>query len=287
MLVLNKVDTLPGGADGAAAGKVAALLATLNPTAKLVRAVRAEVPLTAVLHTKAFDMARARRSAGWLASLTGGHVPESVEFGITHTVFRARRPFHPARLYTLLFGAKRRRGREGAASGDGPLGSVVRSKGIAWLGTEWGSRQRLDWAQAGRVWQFTPGAPWMADVPREEWAPEAAADMAALGTWSAEPHVGDREQEIVLIGVDMDVDAVVAALTAALVTDAEWSGVYLPATALSTTGDGPGGATGAAGARSGVAIGGGLRRAARKAAAAMAKRDWAGPWDWEGEVVEE
>lgn len=39
--------------------------------------------LEKVLHTGRFDIEKARAAPGWLRSLAGMHVPESVEFGIT------------------------------------------------------------------------------------------------------------------------------------------------------------------------------------------------------------
>ena len=299
IIYVNKLDLVP--ADEAA--RLVALLRTLAPRASVRTCVRSAVPPEDVLDTRLFDMAAARTSPGWLASLAGEHVPESIEFGISNFVFRARRPFHPGRLYALLFSelseqqAGSSAGGGGSAAPHAPSGAaamaaarmqvvkasgrsskggggssssaaaevpavtlpahpcaahlppappadvaalarVVRSKGIAWLGADWGHRQRLDWGQAGKVWQFSPGAPWLAATPLREWPDDAVRGLAASGLWQSGSgdkddahYVGDRETELVLIGVGMDAAAVRAALEHALLSDDEMVRVYKPALA--------------------------------------------------------
>ena len=58
-----------------------------------------------------------------------------------------------------------------------------------------------------------------AAVPKEHW-PEDAASLAEIERVSVEPN-GDCRQEIVLIGSDMDRDALTARLDAALLTEEE------------------------------------------------------------------
>jgi len=99
VLVLNKVDTLAAVAGGAAVERLEGVLRGLNPRARLLRAVHADVPLAAVLNTGAFDMETASRSPGWLLSLTEPHTPETVEYGVSTFVYRARRPLHPSRFW--------------------------------------------------------------------------------------------------------------------------------------------------------------------------------------------
>ncbi|KAF8059687.1 yciC [Scenedesmus sp. PABB004] len=123
VILLNKTDLLPGGkaARRAGAARLAAQLAALNPRARLVPTTRCDVPLAEVLLTGRFSMQDAAQAPGWLSllrtlpppgaaaggpaalsQLLRGGMPESEEYGIASCVYRARRPFHPGRLFGLL-----------------------------------------------------------------------------------------------------------------------------------------------------------------------------------------
>lgn len=180
------------------------ILKRLNPTAQVQQTDHSAVPLTSILNTRLFSMERAASRPGWLAELRGEHVPETEEYGITSFIFRARRPLHTGRLQALV------------ADRSGPWGTVVRSKGLAWLAT-W-NYESVQWNHAGSLFNLTPLRPWWVEVPEDEW-PEGLAAKVKGDTW--DPVWGDRQQELVVIGVHMDKDAVRAALEKTLVTDEE------------------------------------------------------------------
>ncbi|WP_333715160.1 GTP-binding protein, partial [Yoonia sp.] len=102
---------------------------------------------------------------------------------------------------------------------NGPLPGVIRAKGHFWIAT------RPDWVAefslAGAMSSVTPLGRWWASVPAERLPkhPDAQAEIAAK--W-AEPW-GDRRQEIVFIGADLDREAICAALNAALVTTCDFT----------------------------------------------------------------
>ncbi len=98
VLVLNKTDLV----DPDQLGTVEALLRRLNPTARLVRARRGRVDLAHVLDTGLYDPVAAATTPGWAAELAGSHTPETEEYGISSVVYRAARPFHPARLLAAV-----------------------------------------------------------------------------------------------------------------------------------------------------------------------------------------
>jgi hypothetical protein len=81
-----------------------------------------------------------------------------------------------------------------------------------------------DWAQAGGVCRPAAAGAWWAALDPSEW-PTDAADRAALDADMREdgqpaPY-GDRRQELALVGVDLDRNALEACLDACLLTDAE------------------------------------------------------------------
>ncbi|QOC93432.1 GTP-binding protein [Micromonospora craniellae] len=198
VLVVNKTD-LVTTEDLAV---VEALLTRLNPAARQIRAMHGHVPAAEILNTGRFDLERAETAPGWVAELNGEHVPETEEYGISSIVFRDHRPLHPQRLWDLL------------AAGLDDYG-VVRSKGFLWLASR-PDVQAL-WSQAGSSGRCDPvGVP---VAVSGEWPEDPVERAELVERWH--PVFGDRQQELVLIGVGLDGDGLRAALAGCLLTDAE------------------------------------------------------------------
>lgn len=198
VIVLNKVDLV----SEEERRDLAAILHKLNPRARIVEAQFGRVPLENVLDTGLFNFEQAAQAPGWLQELRGTHTPETEEYGISSFVYRARRPFHPERLWQALH-------REWPG--------VLRSKGYFWLA----SRMELagEWALAGSVRRHGPAGLWWAAVDRSQWPQDEASRERILARW--DENFGDRRQELVLIGIDMDQTALSAMLDACLLTPAE------------------------------------------------------------------
>jgi G3E family GTPase len=196
VVVLNKV-TDAGAAAVDAAHKI---IRALNPDARVIEANHSVVPPQAIFNTGLFDFDRAHEHPMWAKELYGfaHHTPETEEYGITSFVYRARAPFHPARVHAVL---------------NGNLLGVIRAKGHFWIAT------RPDWVAefslAGAMSTISPLGRWWASVPAQRLPthPEARAEIASK--W-VEPW-GDRRHELVFIGAGLDQAAITAALDAALV----------------------------------------------------------------------
>ena len=201
VLVISKVDLVPA----AQVDRLEAMLRELNPEARILRAIQGQLPLDSVLGTHLFDMDKAAQAPGWLQRLRGEPESESEKYGVGSFVYRARRPFHPGRFWELLYQ-------------DGAVWSrVLRSKGFFWLAT------RMDdaglWSQAGQSATCEYAGGWYATQPPEAWGADPETRAQVEGDW-AEPY-GDRRQELVFIGVDLEEAALRGKLDAALLTDAE------------------------------------------------------------------
>ncbi len=202
VIVLNKVtDAGPDRTD--AARKI---IRALNPDARVVETDHSRVNAEAIFDTGLFDFDAAHTHPMWAKELYGfaHHVPETEEYGISSFVYRAREPFHPAKIHAVL---------------NGDLPGVIRAKGHFWIASR--PNWVAEFSLAGSMSSVTPLGGWWASVPRERWPthPDALAEVA--GKWQ-EPW-GDRRQEIVFIGAGHDRAAITAALDAALVTSADFA----------------------------------------------------------------
>lgn len=197
-IVLNKCDTL----DRTELNRLKAILQKINPRADIVEAEFGEIPLDHVLNTGKFDFTQAAEAPGWLQELRGTHTPETDTYGISSFVYRARRPFHPQRFWNWV-------------QSEWP--GVIRSKGYFWLA----SRHDLvgSWSQAGPLSQHGLAGVWWAALEPTHWPEDPAALASIRQRW--QPPFGDRQQEIVLIGMDMDMESLIRTFDACLLTDEE------------------------------------------------------------------
>jgi G3E family GTPase len=205
VIIVNKCDRI----NVDERNQVKCLIQQMNPSAQLIESTFSKVPLDRVLGTGLFSMSDAERHDGWLKEARiGEHTPETLEYGISSLTYRARRPFWSHKL-GLAF--------EGMLEQKPPFDTsiVLRSKGIVWLASFNGIQG--EFSLAGNHFSLTPGNPWWAEIDKELW-PEGLEE-AIKPLWD-ENH-GDRQQEIVIIGQELDRDAVTNALDACLLDDKE------------------------------------------------------------------
>lgn len=184
--------------------ELVAILERLNAQARIIPMVMGEVPLAEILNTGRFDFERAAQAPGWLQELRGEHVPETEEYGIASTAYRARRPFHPQRFFDFI---------------DCPWsnGKLLRSKGFFWLASK--HRDAGSWSQAGGLMRHGFAGRWWRFVPKSQWPEDQESVAAIMGNWQLS--TGDCRQELVFIGQNIDFAQLRAELDGCLLTDDE------------------------------------------------------------------
>ncbi|WP_111892587.1 zinc metallochaperone GTPase ZigA [Acinetobacter sp. MB5] len=198
VLIINKIDLIHTEQQQ----QLLAILHRLNPRAKIQIAEFSKVPLDSILNTQLFDFEQAAQAPGWLKELRGEHTPETEEYGIHSFVYRARRPFHPERFYQLT---------------QNEWQGVIRSKGFFWLASA--PTMAASWSQAGAMARHGMAGYWWASIPPEEWPQDAESLAEIRKYWDKQ--VGDARQEIVLIGMQMDQQQLIAKFDACLLNDDE------------------------------------------------------------------
>jgi G3E family GTPase len=198
LIVINKADLV----SATELEQLRGVLRHFNPDARIIESTFGQVPLDSLLNTNLFHPAQASSSPGWQQLINGLHLPETEEYGVTSFVYRARRPFHPERLMEVL---------------ETGFPGVLRGKGYLWLAS------RFDyigaWAISGGLQTVSPYGLWFAAVSQNQWPPDSELRAKILKNWL--PDIGDRRQEMVFIGVNMNRDAITERLNYALLSDME------------------------------------------------------------------
>ncbi len=204
VIVLNKTDLVtPQQLE-----QLDQILRQLNPTAEILHSTESRVPLNQVLGTRRFQLSGAEQMPEWLAVPRGQEETETDEYGISSFVYQRDRPFHPKRLNDLISDDME----------SGLFNGILRSKGLMWIASrnDWA----YDWSQAGCSIRMNPAGFWWAAAPEEEW-PDDDAEIAELRSGFSGEY-GDRHQQVVIIGQDLDQQRVEGILDRCLVTDVEF-----------------------------------------------------------------
>ncbi|MGV1752861.1 GTP-binding protein [Agrobacterium sp. CG674] len=181
VVILNKVSTATEAQQDAARK----IIIGLNPDAKLIEADYGMVDTRSVLGTGLFNFAEAETHPLWFKELHGfkGHIPETEEYGIRSFVYRARRPFDPARFHAFI-------------NHDWP--GVIRAKGFFWIATRPDHVGEI--SQAGALVKTGKMGLWWTSVPKKHWPDDPGFERMLAPYMDAV--WGDRRQEIVFIGAD-------------------------------------------------------------------------------------
>lgn len=186
VIILNKTDLV----SEQHLGVLKSAINKLNPSAKIIGSTFSKVDLKEILNTGLFNFEEAEQSAGWIEELNKEeHTPETEEYGISSFVYRSNNPFDPEKFWTYI--AKKF-----------PT-TVIRSKGLFWLASRPG--QALSWSQAGGSLRADSAGVWWSSMPFEDrirYVDFVENQKLIESGW--DKTFGDRKNEIVFIGQDMD-----------------------------------------------------------------------------------
>lgn len=197
-IVLNKIDLVkPELLD-----LIRAAIKGLNPEAILIETTFSNLPLDQILFTRRFDLAEAEKYSLWAKELNGFHTPEVELYGVTSFVYKRRLPFHPERFFKFT---------------EREWPGVLRSKGYFWLAGREDKCGEL--SQAGPFVKTNSAGNWWASIPKTQWplSDEWAAWLSSV--W--DKNVGDRRQELVFIGIGMNVETITNLLDDCLIKEEE------------------------------------------------------------------
>ena len=188
-------------------GLLQAAIHKLNPGAKIIRSSFGKVAPEEILNTELFDFEEAQNSAGWQKELQAeNHTPETEEYGISSFVFRNQKPFHPERFWEYL-------------NGKYPLG-IIRAKGLLWLASR--PNEALNFSQAGGSSRMQRAGVWWCSMPfgeRVKYTSFVHNRDIIEDRWSKQ--WGDRMNELVFIGQDIDKEKMITDLEKCLLQDSE------------------------------------------------------------------
>ena len=203
VIILNKTDLVSKDH----LGVLRATINKLNPSAQIIESSYSKVDPSRILNTGLFDFDEAEQSAGWIEELNKeDHTPETEEYGISSFVYRTKKPFDPVRFMNYI-------------QQRFPL-SIIRSKGLFWLASR--PDQALIWGQVGGSLKADSAGVWWSSMTFESRIQQYAfVENQDHIEKDWDTTFGDRKNEIVFIGQDMDEAQVRSHLDSCLATDDE------------------------------------------------------------------
>lgn len=200
VILLNKADLV----SKETLGVLKAAIHKLNPGAKIIESTFSQVNPKEILNTGLFNFEEAEQSAGWIEELNKGeHTPETEEYGISSFVYRSKKPFDPIRFWDYI-------------QHKFPS-TIIRSKGLFWLASR--PEQALVWSQAGGSLRADSAGVWWSSMPYGQRIQyQAFVDHQEHIESGWDKRFGDRKNEIVFIGQDMDEVSIKSELDACLAT---------------------------------------------------------------------
>ena len=202
VIILNKTDLVtPEGLK-----TLKGAIRTLNPSARIIESTYSKVAPEIILNTGLFNFEEAEQSAGWIEELQKDeHTPETEEYGISSFVFKSKKPLDPERFLNFAQEFPK---------------SIIRSKGLFWLSSR--PEQALVWGQAGGSLKAHSAGVWWSSMPikkRIQYPSYIENQDIIEEHW--DKTFGDRKNEIVFIGQEVNKEQILSDLNSCLSTDEE------------------------------------------------------------------
>lgn len=191
LLIINKADLV----STSELAKLSRIVSCLNPEARIVTSMFGTVDMSELVSTDLY-------ATNQMAPFECPEPPSHDALGITSFVYRARRPFHPERLWACLHE---------------PWQGVMRSKGLFWLASR--MNESGLWSQAGSACSHQSVGRWWSSVPESLW-PNDEVILDSIRAEFRGPY-GDRRQELVIVGQDLDKQDIRRRLDDCLLDDME------------------------------------------------------------------
>ncbi len=203
VIILNKTDLVTPEE----LGMLQAVIRKMNANARIVTSSFGKVDLQQILNTHLFNFEETSQSAGWIEELNKSHhTPETEEYGISSFVYRSRKPFHPERFWHYL--------------NNDWHSNIIRSKGLFWLASR--KDDALNWSQAGGSLRADRAGVWWCSMPykdRIRYASFLDNEDEIEDRW--DKRFGDRYNEIVIIGRELEKDTIIRELEGCLCNETE------------------------------------------------------------------
>lgn len=203
VIVLNKTDLV----EKEHLKILKATIQKLNPSVKIIESLFSKVNPKEILNTNLFDFEEAEQSAGWIEELNKDeHTSETEEYGISSFVYRSKKPFDPLRFREFVHNKFPK--------------NIIRSKGLFWIASR--PEQALIWGQAGGSLRTDSAGVWWSSMPFSKRLNNSVF-INNQDEIEKDWHntYGDRKNEIVFIGQDMDQSEIKFQLNDCLATKEE------------------------------------------------------------------
>lgn len=198
IVVLNKADEVTEEE----LKEIKAVIKSIQPSADIIETNYSKVDLDKILDTKIFDFGKTSMSNGWVEALEHEHdhheheheSGEALEYGIETFVYCRREPMNRELFYRWLDERWDK--------------SLIRTKGMVYFTDEMDTAYMIE--SAGNSKSLVDIGPWVCAMPDSEQAYILENNPDIKESWDDE--YKDRMNKIVIIGKNLDKEAIIAKL---------------------------------------------------------------------------